>query len=316
MKEYLTDKKISVVIPCYNEADNIPAMYKRLTDVFARITPHYELIFVDNDSRDRSAELYQSLCKEDGRVSVIIMSRNFGSSDTSYSAGTEYASGDAVVWIDGDIQDPPELIPQFVQKWLEGYDIVYGIRSKRKIGVFLGFAYKIFYHLFRRYSYIEMPMHAGDFCIVDRKVADALNTLPERDRFMRGLRAWVGFKHTGVEYTRLERAAGHSSTNLGLYIRVAKKGLISFSYAPLTFISNIAFVAMMVTMIAILAFPFFAIFYPAPRGFLTLIVVILFIGSVQFCILAILGEYMAKIFEEVKARPKYIIRTIINNHRA
>ncbi|MSR76349.1 MAG: glycosyltransferase [Candidatus Ryanbacteria bacterium] len=316
MKEYLTDKKISVVIPCYNEADNIPVMYKRLTDVFAYITPHYELVFVDNDSRDRSAELYQSLCKQDQRVSAILMSRNFGSSDTSYAAGTEYASGDAVVWIDGDIQDPPEVIPQFVQKWLEGYDIVYGVRSKRKIGALLGFAYKTFYYLFRRYSYIEMPMNAGDFCIIDRRVANALNSLPERDRFMRGLRAWVGFKHIGVEYTRLERAAGRSSTNLGLYIRVAKKGLISFSYAPLTFISNIAFVAMIVTTIAILAFPFFAIFYPAPRGFLTLIVVILFIGSVQFCILAILGEYMAKIFEEVKARPKYIIRTVINNHRA
>ncbi len=316
MKEYITDKKISVIIACYNEADNIPTMYKRLTDVFARITPHYELVFVDNDSRDYSAELYQSLCKQDQRVSAILMSRNFGSSDTSYSAGTEYASGDAVIWIDGDIQDPPELISEFVQKWLEGYDIVYGVRSKRKIGMLLGFAYKTFYRLFRRYSYIEMPMHAGDFCIIDRRVADVLNSLPECDRFMRGLRAWVGFKHTGIEYTRLERTAGRSSINLGSYIRIAKKGLISFSYAPLNFISNIAFVAMTVTLLAILAFPFFAIFYPAPRGFLTLMLVVLFIGSVQFCILAILGEYMAKIFEEVKARPKYIIRTIINNHRA
>ncbi|MEK7630421.1 MAG: glycosyltransferase family 2 protein [Patescibacteria group bacterium] len=315
MKEHITDKKISVIIACYNEAENIPAMYKRLTEAFVHITPHYEFVFVDNASRDNSAELYQSLCEQDQRVSAILMSRNFGSSDTSYSAGTEYASGDAVIWIDGDIQDPPELISQFVQKWLEGYEVVYGVRSKRKMGIFLGFAYKTFYRLFRRYSYIEMPMHAGDFCIIDRKVADVLNSMPERDRFMRGLRAWVGFKHTGVEYTRLERAAGRSSTNLGLYIRVAKKGLISFSYAPLSFISNIAFVAMIATMIAILAFPFFAIFYPAPRGFLTLIVVILFIGSVQFCILAILGEYMAKIFEEVKARPKYIIRHIINNHR-
>jgi len=315
MSIYLTEKKISVVIPCYNEADNIPVMYERLTETFKKITPQYEFIFVDNASTDQSELIYHELCKKDPHVSIIIMSRNFGSSDTSYTAGTEYALGDAVVWIDGDIQDPPELIVQFVEKWREGYEVIYGIRAKRKAGMFLRLAYRAFYSLFKRYSYVEIPQHAGDFSLLDRKVVDILNRLPERDRFLRGLRAWVGFRHTGIEYERAERVRGKAKTNLGLYMRIAKKGLVSFSYAPLTLVSNVALFAMIVSLIALVLYPAMAIFYPAPRGFLTLLVAMLFMGSIQFCILAIIGEYVGRIFEEVKGRPKYIIRTILNDHR-
>lgn len=316
MSHYLTDKKISVVIPCFNEAENIPSMYRQLSDVFKTITPDYELIFVDNCSTDNSWSLLDKICRGDSGVSAILMSRNFGSSEISYTAGTEYASGHAVVWIDGDIQDPPELISQFVEKWLGGYDVVYGIRSKRKAGRFLLWAYKMFYHLFNKYSYVEMPLYAGDFCLLDRKIVNILNQLPERDRFLRGLRAWIGFRHIGIEYTRLERQAGKAKTGLSLYFQIAKRGLISFSYVPLTMISNIALVAMGISLFALVAYPFLAIFYPAPRGFLTITVIILFVASLQFLILSILGEYMARIFEEVKGRPKYLIQKILNDHRA
>lgn len=315
MSPYLTNKRISVIVPCYNESENILAMYERLRRVLGGITPNWEIIYVDNASVDNSTQLYKQICEKDNAVSAIFMARNFGNSDTSYTAGTEYASGDAVVWIDGDIQDPPELISEFVKKWLMGYDVIYGIRSKRKVGFFLGRAYNLFYKLFNRYSYINMPMYAGDFCLIDRKIADLLNSFPERDRFLRGLRAWVGFRQTGIEYVREERRGGRTTQNFGRYFYAAKKGIISFSYAPLTLISNVALIAMALSLIAIIAFPFFAIFYPAPRGFLTLLVVLLCMGSVQFFVLAILGEYMGRVFEEVKQRPKYIIREIINNHR-
>lgn len=312
MPTLMTGKRISVVIPCLNEVDNIVPMYHRLKDVFVAVTSNYEIIYVDNGSTDGSVEKYQEICKKDPAVRVLLMSRNFGSSDMSYSAGTEYATGDAVVWIDGDLQDPPELIAKFVAKWLEGYEVVYGIRSKRKVNAVLGFAYNSFYRLMNRLSYVHMPLYAGDFCLVDRRVANVLNQFPERDRFVRGLRAWVGFRQTGIEYFREERAAGRTTQNLGVYLRVAKKGIVSFSYAPLTLISNIALGAMVLTLLAIFAYPIVAIFLPAPRGFMTLLIIMLFIGSVQFFILAILGEYMARIFEEVKQRPKYIIKEILN----
>lgn len=314
MSQYVTNKKISVVIPCFNEAENIPVMYERLKKAFETITPNHEFIYVDNASVDGSEKLYEEFCHRDKNVSAIIMSRNFGSSDTSYSAGTEYATGDAVVWIDGDIQDPPELIAEFVKKWLAGYDIVYGVRSKRKVNFLLGWAYKTFYKIFNRYSYIYMPLYAGDFCLIDSRIAKIIASFPERDRFMRGLRAWVGFRHVGVEYMRVDRERGETTMNLGSYFRTAKKGLISFSYAPLALISNIAFICVALSFVAILFYIGLAIFYPAPRGFLTIVVVVLLIASVQFLILAIIGEYVGKIFEEVKQRPKYIIRKIYNDH--
>lgn len=312
---YCTDKKISVVVPCYNESENIPIMYERLTKVLADVTPSREIIFVDNASTDNSEDIYRRLCAQDRAVRAILMARNSGNSDMSYTAGTEYATGDAVIWIDGDIQDPPELIHEFVKKWLEGYDVVYGIRSKRKVGFLLGWAYDAFYKVFNRYSYVRMPLYAGDFCLIDRKVAEALKQFPERDRFMRGLRAWVGFRQTGIEYVRDERTRGVTTQSIGTYIYAAKKGIVSFSYAPLTLISNIALVAMVLSIIAIMVYPVLAIFYPAPRGFLTLLVVMLFMGSVQFFVLAILGEYLGRVFEEVKQRPKYIIREIINDRK-
>jgi polyisoprenyl-phosphate glycosyltransferase len=312
---YSTDKTLSVIIPCYNESENITVMHQRLVNVLATVPYSREIIFVDNASTDNSEDIYRRLSREDPTVKAILMARNSGNSDMSYTAGTEHATGDAIIWIDGDIQDPPELIPEFVKKWQEGFDVVYGIRSKRKVGFLLGWAYNTFYKMFNRYSYVRMPLYAGDFCLIDRKVAEALKLFPERDRFMRGLRAWVGFRQTGIEYVRDERQRGVTTQSFGKYIYAAKKGMVSFSYAPLTLISNIALIAMALSIVAIVIYPVLAIFYPAPPGFLTLLVVVLFMGSVQFFVLAILGEYLGRVFEEVKQRPKYIIRDIVHHKK-
>lgn len=314
MNNHLTQKKISVVIACYNEEQNIRTLYDRLVKVFSDITPHYEFIYVDNNSTDNSPNIYQELATKDKSVSAILMARNFGTSDSSFSAGTEYASGDAVIWIDGDIQDPPELIKEFVQKWLEGNDVVYGIRAKRDATLIMRWGSKLFYRVFNRMSYIHMPVDAGDFGLMDRKVVNAFNQLPERDRFVRGLRAWVGFKQTGIPYTRADRQAGVSTQKLTRYFYTFRKGIFSFSYYPLSLITYLAVFAFFILVAAGIIYPIWSIVDPAPSGFLTILMIVLFIGSVQMISLAILGEYLGRIFEEVKGRPKFIIREIINDH--
>jgi dolichol-phosphate mannosyltransferase len=315
ISKFLTDKKISVVIACYNEEPNILPMYERLTKVFQEITPQHEFIYVDNNSTDDSAKIYQELTGKDSSISVIFMSRNFGFSDISFSAGSEISTGDAVVWIDGDLQDPPELIKDFVQKWLKGYEVVYGIRQKRRAGWLLRIGSKFFYRLFNQFSYIDIPLDAGDFSLMDKKVIQVLNSLPERDRFVRGLRSWVGFKQIGIPYIRDERKAGTTTQGLIRYFYTARKGIFSFSYTPLSFITYLAVIGLVVMLVAAIVYPIWAFFSPAPSGFLTLLMVILFIGSIQFVALAILGEYLGRIFEEVKARPKYVIREILNDPR-
>jgi glycosyltransferase involved in cell wall biosynthesis len=223
------------------------------------------------------------------------------------------ATGDACVLLDGDLQDPPELIEELYRVWQEGYDVVYGIRTKREMPLLLELAYKGFYRLFQRISYIRVPVDAGDFSLIDRKVMNVLADLPERDRFVRGLRAWAGFKQTGVPYVRPERMFGKSTNNLLSNLRWAKKGLFSFSYIPLEFISM---AALLVGGLAVLA----AIFQiierildpKIPHGVSTIIVVCLFLGAVQLFSLAFLAEYLAKIFEEVKGRPHFVVAKLLN----
>ncbi|MCR4431962.1 MAG: glycosyltransferase family 2 protein [Tepidanaerobacteraceae bacterium] len=312
----MIDKKISVIIPCYNEEGNILNMYERLIKVLNPITNNYELVFINNGSTDNSYKIFDYLTERDPKVTVIELSRNFGSSQPAYTCGLEYVTGDCAVLIDGDIQDPPELIPNMITKWLEGYDVVYGIRKKRKGSLIRRIGYKIFYRMLKKLAYIDIPLDAGDFSLIDRKVIDALNLLPERNRFIRGLRAWVGFKSIGIEYTREDRKAGKTSNSFMDNIRWAKMGIFSFSYYPLELISYIAFIVMLISLIGICVYIISYFVYPnAPRGFSTLIVAILFLGAVQLLSLSIIGEYLGKIFEETKGRPIYIIKRIINDHR-
>ena len=311
----MLNKKISVVIPCYNEAKNIEELYQRLSLVLKSTIQNYELIFVDNKSIDTSREIFKNLAKQDKKLIAIFFSRNFGHSQYGFTAGTDYATGDAVVWLEGDLQDPPELISEFIRKWQEGYDVVYGIRTRRRGNIFWRAAYKIFYVIFRKLASMNIPRDAGDFSLLDRRVVDVLNAMPERDRYMRGLRAWAGFKSTGVNYVRAARAGGKTSNNLVKNIKWAKKAIFSFSYAPVEFIF---WLALSVFLVSIFAIIFYLVSYfvtGAPQGFTTTLLATLFLGSVQLLSLSIIAEYISRIFEEVKGRPKYVIEEIINDSR-
>jgi dolichol-phosphate mannosyltransferase len=228
------------------------------------------------------------------------------------------ATGHAVVLLDGDLQDPPELIEQFYQKWREGYDVVYGERVRREATWFLQIAYKAFYRLFRTASYVAIPLDAGDFSLIDRRVVNALNSLPENNRFVRGLRAWVGFRQTGVPYVRPERMFGRTTNSLLRNLGWARKAILSFSYAPLDFITWIALGTVGFSILAILLQVTLRLFFPdlAPRGFTTLITLFLFLGGIQMLCLSIIGSYLAHIYDEVKRRPPYIVESILNPPKA
>lgn len=310
----MTAKKISAIIACYKDEPAIPIMYERLTQTFRKVTPNYEIVFVNDGSPDNSEAILAKLAAQDEHVVVINHSRNFSTQNVHVS-GMEIATGDAVVLLDGDLQDPPELIVEFAEKWLAGYDVVYGIRVKREAPGWMQIAYKLFYRIFQKLAYVKIPLDAGDFSLLDRNVVTVLNQMPEVDRFTRGMRAWVGFRQTGVPYVRPERMFGRSTNNLWRNIRWAKKGIFSFSYAPLEWVSFIAGVVTVLAAITIVVYIVLAIIWPAPRGFLSILMAILFFGAVQLLALSVIGEYIAKIFEEVKRRPKFIVKSIFNDPR-
>lgn len=309
-------KKVSVVTACYNESANIQPLYERITKIL-KDSYELEIIYVDNDSWDNSPEIYKKLAAQDSRVKVIFMSRNFGTPQTSYFAGLEYSTGDAIVLIDGDLQDPPEIIPKLLAKWEEGYDVVYGIRKKRQGRFSMRLAYKLFYRVFKKLAYISIPLDAGEFGLMDRKVVDKIKNFPESEVYIRGLRAYTGFKQTGIEYTRETRRAGHSTTSFIKDIGWAKKLIINFSYKPLEWISIVAFIVFIlaVTLGAINLFLYLA--NPnqnQPSGTPTIIFAILLLGSAQLLSLSIIAEYLSRISLEVKKRPRYIIKEILNDN--
>ena len=289
-------------------------MYERLKAVFKKLGVDYEIVFVNDASPDNAAEVLAGLAAIDKKVVVINHSRNFGSQG-AFTSGMHIATGDAVVLLDGDLQDPPELIELFYQKWEEGYDVVYGVRVKRDATLFLQIAYKAFYRLFRSASYVPMPLDAGDFSLLDRRVVDAINSLPENNRFMRGLRAWVGFKQTGVSYRRPERMFGRTTNSLLKNIGWARKAIVSFSYAPLEIITVLAGVTVLIASLAVIFQILLRIFAPelATRGFSTLIILILFMGGIQLLCLSIIGSYLAHIYDEIKHRPSYLVESILNH---
>lgn len=305
-------KKISAIVACYKDEKAIPVMAERLEKVFRLIQVGYEIIFVNDGSPDNSQEVLEELARTNLKIKVITHSRNF-SSQNAFTSGLIRASGDACVFLDGDLQDPPELIEQFYEKWKNGYDVVYGIRTRRIMPLPWEMLYKLFYRLFQKLSYIRVPVDAGDFSLIDRKVMNAIKQLPERDRFMRGIRAWVGFKQGGIPYVRPERMFGVSTNNLWANIRWAKKGIFSFSYIPIELISIGAFCVSILAALAIVFQVISRILYPEiPHGVSTIIVVCLFLGAVQLMSLAFIGEYIGKIFEEVKRRPHFVVSKLIN----
>lgn len=302
--------EISVVIPVFNEQENIPALHQRLTTVLTQCEPVYEIIYVDDGSRDRSVELLHGLEECDRCVKVVELARNFGH-QVAISAGLDHASGQGIIIMDADMQDPPEVIPQFITKWREGHDVVYAIREHRKEGWLKRTAYNVFYRLLQRIANIRIPLDAGDFCIMDRRVVDLLNGMPERNRFVRGIRSWVGLDQVGLAYERQARYAGETKYTFRRLVYLALDGLVSFSYVPLRMISIIGLFVSLMSFIL-------AVFYTIqkltvglnPPGFATLIVAVFFLAGIQLITIGVIGEYVGRIFEEVKQRPLYVLRRV------
>ena len=305
--------KISAVVACYRDAPAVPIMHERLVAAFAEVGADYEIIFVNDGSPDNAAEVLEELAARDPRVVVINHARAFGS-QSAFTSGMEIATGDAVILLDGDLQDPPEMIPRFVEKWREGYDVVYGERVRREGPLYMQKFYKVFYRLFRRLAYVDVALDAGDFSLIDRRVVDAMNAMPETHRFLRGLRAWVGFKQIGIPYVRPERMFGTTTNSFRKNLGWARRAIVSFSYVPLDLITGLALVVVAASFLSLLVQVGLRVLAPstAPKGLTTLIVVILFLGGIQLLCLAIIGSYLGHMYEEVKGRPAFVVESILN----
>lgn len=300
---------LSVIIPCYNEEDVLRATHERLTTVLQGINDDYELIFVNDGSRDATQEILTELQLFDPHVRVLLLSRNFGH-QIAVTAGLEGAGGAAVVIIDADLQDPPELIPRMVQLWREGNEVVYGVRIERegesKLKLWTA---KVFYRLINRLSETKMPVDAGDFRLIDRKVVTVLNAMPERARFLRGMVSWAGFRQIALPYDRVARQAGESKYPLRKMVHFATDGIISFSLVPLKLAIWTGFLAIWIAVAGIIVAIIDRVMNKnLIRGWASLFVAVLFMGGVQLISLGILGEYLGRIYTEVKRRPLYVVQ--------
>ena len=315
-KEFAVDSEYSVsaVIACYRDAQAIPIMHARLTDTFRALGIDYEIIFVNDNSPDESERVIAEISSRDVHTVGISHSRNFGS-QAAFLSGMGLATRRACVLLDGDLQDPPELISEFHQRWKEGYEVVFGRRVDREAPWFMRHAYRAFYRLFAKMAPFEVPRDAGDFSLMDRPVVDHLLRFPERDLFLRGLRAYAGFRQTGVDYVRPERMFGVSTNSVGKNLGWAKRGILSVSNVPLNLVTlgggllSIAsiLIALIVIVLKVVAPTI------APAGFTTVIVAILVLGSLNLFAIGVVGEYVGRTFEESKRRPRFIRRAIIRN---
>lgn len=302
--------RLSVIVPCYNEEVVLSATHERLSDVFS-VMPGlgYELIFVNDGSQDHTQRILTELQLHDSHVRVLLLSRNFGH-QIAVTAGLEEAVGDAVVVIDADLQDPPELIPQMVDLWRQGNDVVYGIRIEREgESRFKLWTAKVFYRLINRLSDTKMPFDAGDFRLLDRKVVEVIKAMPERARFLRGMVSWAGFRQVSIPYHRAARHAGESKYPLARMIHFAMDGIISFSLAPLKLAIWTGFLAIWIAVAGIIVAILDRLLEKdLTRGWASLFVAVLFMGGVQLVSLGIIGEYLGRIYTEVKHRPLYVVQ--------
>jgi len=307
--------KISVIVPCFNEEDVLPKLFDRLGAVITTWAADCEIICVDDGSRDRTWDLLKAQHAKDPRWQILSFARNFGH-QIAVSAGLHFATGDAAVIIDADLQDPPEEIDRLLARWREGFEVVFATRKKRHDPLRKRILAWGFYRLLGKMTPLPMARDAGDFCLLDKKVVAVLNALPERSRYLRGLRTWCGFRQTSVEFARAERAAGVPQYTFKKSFQLAMDGLFSFSAAPLRlatylglWVSAFAFFGVVFTLVQKLFAEQFAKIGLAPGpGFPTIVISILFLGGVQLICLGILGEYIGRIYEEVKGRPLWVIR--------
>ncbi|HEU5086886.1 MAG TPA: glycosyltransferase family 2 protein [Roseiflexaceae bacterium] len=302
--------ELSVVIPVYNEADNLPELHRRLTNVLTLVGSPYEIVFVDDGSHDESLAILREMARSDERVVLVELARNFGH-QVAISAGLDYARGAGIIVMDADLQDPPEVLPQFIAKWREGHDVVYAIRAERKEGLIKRSAYAAFYRLLQRVAQIDIPLDAGDFCIMDRRVVDVLAGMPERNRFVRGIRSWVGLDQVGLAYERHARHAGKPKYTFSRLIYLALDGLVSFSILPLRIITVMGFVVSAISILLAILYTIQKLTIGLnPPGFATLTVAIFFLTGIQLVTMGVIGEYIGRIFDEVKRRPLYVVRQV------
>jgi len=303
---------LSVGVPIYNEEETIPVLGERLRHTLDSLDVSTEVIFVNDGSRDGSLPLLRELAEVDSRFKVIDFSRNFGHQAALYAA-MKQSSGDAVVLIDGDLQDPPELIPKLLEKWNEGFDVVYAVRRKRKEGFFKRTAYNVYYRLLQGVAYVPIPVDSGDFSLMDRRVVDLVCSMPERNKFLRGLRAWAGFRQASVEYERDPRYAGETKYTLPKLLRLALDGLISYSFVPLRVSYVVGAIVSLGSFGLASVYLFQRLFSEEfiPQGFTTLAILILFLGGVQLLTIGVIGEYLGRIYDEVKRRPEFVIRETV-----
>jgi polyisoprenyl-phosphate glycosyltransferase len=299
----------SIVAPIYNEKENLPELHRRVSEVMGSTGKPWELVLVDDGSTDGSTEMIRELAKQDEHIRPVIFARNFGH-QIAITAGWDYARGDAVVVIDADLQDPPELILEMAKKWQEGYEVVYAVRAEREgESWFKLWTASLFYRLIYRITDVKIPLDTGDFRLMDRKVVNVLKSMRERHRFPRGMSAWVGFKQVGVEYKRAARVAGETKYPFRKMFRLALNAITGFSYFPLQVATFVGFFS---AGLAILAIP--VVIYlrasgsQAFFGQATTLIAVLFLGGVQLISLGILGEYIGRLYDEAKGRPLYIVR--------
>jgi dolichol-phosphate mannosyltransferase len=300
---------ISVVVPVFNEEAILPELHRRLTATMRNLGEPYELVFVNDGSRDGSARILAGLSRDDQAVCVVEFSRNFGH-QLAITAGMDHASGDAVVFIDADLQDPPEVIADLVARWREGYEVVYAQREKRHGETFFKLlTATAFYRIIRQITSVDIPVDTGDFRLIDRKVVDALKQIRERHRFIRGLVSWVGFRQIGVRYVRQERYAGETKYPLRKMIKFAFDGITSFSFMPLQMATYLGFAAAGLAFLLICWVLFEALVtHKTVAGWPSVMVAVLFLGGVQLMTIGLIGEYVGRIHDEVKQRPLYLVR--------
>lgn len=301
---------LSVVVPCLNEQDGIRETNARLVAVLERLPMPFEIIYVDDGSNDSTPDILRELQLYDSRLRVVRFSRNFGH-QIAITAGVEHAAGDAVVVIDGDLQDPPEVILGFVDKWQQGYDVVYGVRTEREgESAFKLWTAKYFYRFISKLSDTEIPLDTGDFRLMDRRVVDALLEMPERDRFVRGMVSWIGYSQIAVPYRRAPRVAGSTKFSLFKMMRFATDGIVSFSIVPLRLATWVGFVASGIAILGIVIAVLERLFGAVGlvKGWASLVIAVLFLGGVQLICMGIIGEYVGRIYGESKRRPLYVVR--------
>jgi len=306
----MTRVTYSLVVPIYNEEENIPELYKRITRVMTELEGEFELVLVDDGSRDRSLDLMRALHCRDSRIRYLSFARNFGH-QIAVTAGLNAVQGDAAIVMDADLQDPPELIPALVKRWRQGYQVVYAQRvSRKREGWLKKLTAYAFYRILRRLTNVEIPVDTGDFCLMDRRVVDVLNGMPERNRFLRGLRSWIGFRKTAVEFERDARFAGEVKYTFRKSLSLAVDGIISFSKVPLRLATYIGILSALgaLVMIGLVLYWRFESPHSPLFGFATITIAVLFLGAVQLISIGILGEYIGRIYEEVKGRPLYTLK--------